>query len=308
MSERSLSYRIVEAAVGYLGPKRIFRLGAEGLRAFLEKNKARRSAAPPACVGRKCRLEKETIGGRPCSIILPRGGGAGARVVLFIHGGGFILEAHPIHWRAASRLVSRLDVPVWFPSYPLFPDHTIPDAAEMVLQVYKRMLERYRAPDITVLGDSAGAALAIIMCHHISMKEPDLPMPGKLVLLSPAMIVERDEAVRRAMRGLECRDRIFSVNFMDSIRELFNLDTAEDNYYHSFFYGDFSRFPPMHIFCGTFECIWPQLAAFITRLKASGIEPAFYPGREMMHVWPYIPLARECKEALRLIFKIIAGP
>jgi acetyl esterase/lipase len=61
----------------------------------------------------------------------------------------------------------------------------------------------------------------------------------------------------------------------------------------------------MHIFSGTFECVYPQVAAFVTRLKAANIAHNFYSGKEMMHVWPYIPFAPECGKALKLIFDII---
>jgi hypothetical protein len=32
-----------------------------------------------------------------------------------------------------------------------------------------------------------------------------------------------------------------------------------------------------------------------------------YPGEGMMHVWPYIPLAPECKKALDNVFEIIGS-
>jgi acetyl esterase/lipase len=305
MIQRSLAYRITEFAVACLGYKKIFQYNAVELRDFLEKNKGRQRRAPPAYIGKKHDLVRQMIGGKPCYIITPKGKDSREKAALFIHGGGYILEAHPIHWRAASLLVDRIGIPVWFPVYPLFPDYAISDANAMVTAVYAKMLERFPPGGITVLGDSAGAALAITLCHHINKQEKALPMPGKLALISPVMIIEDDETMLGEMRRLDSVDVMLSMTFMDSMRELFNLDAGRDNYFHSMFYGDFSRFPRTRVFSGTFECGYPQAAAFVERLKAGGIPVEFYPGDGMMHVWPYIPFAPECAKALERVFAVI---
>ncbi|MDR0526367.1 MAG: alpha/beta hydrolase [Spirochaetaceae bacterium] len=305
MSRVSLLYRIVEFAAARIGYKKIFRYNAEELRGFLNKIKDKRNAGPPEYIRKKYNLTVETICGKPCYIIAPKEKPASGRAILFIHGGGYVMEAHPVHWRAASLLVDRLVCPVWFPVYPLFPCYTIPDANAVITEVYAAMLGRYRPQDINVLGDSAGAALALTLCHHINKQGNALPMPGKLVLVSPAMIVEDDQTILSEMRRLEPVDVMLATPFFDSMRTLFKLDANRENYYNSMFYGDFSGFPSMHIFSGTFECVHPQVAAFAGRLNDEGIKAAWYPGERMMHIWPYIPFAPECKQALEKIFEII---
>lgn len=317
---RSLLYRIVEAATAIAGFKRVFRLSAKGLKNYLEKNRGKQNNKPPAYIEKKHTLARITIEGRQCYIISPKNALKNShsekKAVLFIHGGGYIFEAHRIHWRAASLLAGTLGIPVWFPVYPLLPDDEIPKALSFIVSVYAKMLERHQPNSVVILGDSAGAALALSLCHQIDGQgesfesaENALLMPGKLVLLSPVALLEHNKAIREAMRRLEPKDVMLSMNFLDSIIEVFHIDadTEKNKYCYLPFLGDFSRFPKMHIFSGTFECAFPQIEAFAKRLSDAGISADFYAGQEMMHIWPYMPAARECKKALDLIFDIIRG-
>jgi acetyl esterase/lipase len=231
--------------------------------------------------------------------------------VLFLHGGGFILEAHSVHWRAVSKIVERLGVTVWFPVYPLIPPvRDLKEPTEWVIKVYTKMLETYSAGDISFLGDSAGAALSLMICHHLKtlkLNNGEKVLPSKLILLSPAMLTERGSVLLEEMRRIESRDVMLSTQFMASMISLFNLDLKLDNYFNAPLYGDFSGFPALYIFSGTEEIFYPQMQPFLERLKAAGVPVEFYPGEGMMHVWPYIPLARECVTALEQIMGILGG-
>jgi acetyl esterase/lipase len=305
VSPRSLTYRIAEAAVAGLGPRKIFSLGPRELRAFLERSKEKQHGGPPAYIGKRYNLARETVEGWPVYRILPKGNAAAeGRAVLFIHGGGYILGAHRIHWRAASRLAAECGAAVWFADYPLLPDHTIAEAVSFLDSVYAKMLEQYPAGGITVLGDSAGASLALSLCHHAGRRENPPPMPGKLILVSPVGMLEPDEAIDSAMRRAAPKDVMVSMELSRAAVE-FGLTADRENYVICPLYGDFSRFPPMHIFSGTFECGFPQIEAFVARLKAAGIQVEFHAGKEMMHIWPYIPFVPECEKTLQLIFGIV---
>jgi acetyl esterase/lipase len=54
------------------------------------------------------------------------------------------------------------------------------------------MLEKYLPEDICFLGDSAGATLALALCHHINTLQNSIPMPKKIVLLSPGVMTNID--------------------------------------------------------------------------------------------------------------------
>ena len=297
----SLGYRIVERIARLLGHKRIYSLGAVEMAAYLEKAAPRRRITPPAFIKARFALRTETIHGRPCYIIAPKAGPRPGRALFFLHGGGFITEAHAIHWRTISILIRRLGCEVWFPVYPLLPGAQIPEAARMIYACYQKLLETRKAGEIVLLGDSAGAALGIILCHLNRDEAAPLPMPSKLILVCPAMLAEHDPAVLEAMRRIEERgcDVLLSLTTLDSLGSLCGLDPS--GYFAAPFYGNLKGFPEMHIFTGTREVCYPEVPPFVERLRRAGVKAELYTGEEMMHVWPYMPMAKESAAALERI-------
>jgi acetyl esterase/lipase len=318
---RSCTYRLVETVTRIIGHRKSFQLPVPELRAYIETLRDRQRIAPPEYIRRKLTVREELICGRPCYIIAPKKGVRAKKAILFLHGGGFIYEAHPVHWRAASKLVTRLGMTVWFPAYPLLP-HTSGEIfpnpefsssgqdfkimTEMIAGVYDKMLEEYPAGDITVLGDSAGAMLGLIYCHHNKTLASPRPMPAKLVLLSPGMITEQDRTVLDEMYTIEGHDVMLAMPYMFALTSLLNLDMSPDNYFNAPLYGDFTGFPGIHVFSGTFEIFYPQIARFVERVKAAGVPVEFHTGKEMMHIWPYMPASRDCRAGLNKIFDIIS--
>lgn len=302
---RSIGYRMAEAAVRLAGYKRIFNLDAQGLSGHIEKTKSKRRTAPPRFILRRHQTRELTVHGRPCHVVAPIDGGGDKRAVLFLHGGGMFMEATVFHWIAVSRLVKRLGATVWVPAYPLVPGHTFKDATEMLLAVYADMLKKHPAEQIAFLGDSAGAALSFMLCHHNKASAMPLPMPQKLILVSPGMVTGADPQLREEMNRILPHDPMLGTGFMAAMAEIMQLSQDQNDYFSAPFRGDFTGFPPVHIFSGTYEVFYAQIPAIAQRIKAAGIPVTLHPGEKMMHVWPYVPFSRECREALNQIFDII---
>jgi acetyl esterase/lipase len=310
---------MIEIAARLVSRRRIYRMDAAQLQAFLAKERPRRNPGLPAWVERKYMVCTEKVMGRPLYIIAPRPDDPYRRLdpggaVLFLHGGGFINEAHPVHWRAVARIVDTLGLTVWMPAYPLVSGRStgdrinypaLRDINEMIRSVYGYMLVNHKDQPIVFLGDSAGAALALIFCHHNkTLALPD-PMPAGLILLSPGVLIERDPAIRAAMRVLEKQDVMLATAFMDSLVEMMGIDAKQETYFTTPLYGDFSGFPQMEVFSGTREIFYPQVVDFVERMRSAGTPVAFHAGVDMMHIWPYMPVAPESNAALEEIIGII---
>lgn len=313
-------YRLVEAAARLLGHRMVFMKSTEQLRAHLEKQRNRPAPAPPRWIQRRYALRTEAVLGRPLYVIGPAAQKPGKRAVLFIHGGGFITEADSVHWRATARIIDALGITVWFPAYPLLsgkPDGnwsaggagspSLENLCEMIQAVYGLLLDGRDGGDIVFLGDSAGAALALSFCHRNKARGLPQPMPRRLVLVSPAMVTERDPAILAAMNAIEQAktDALLSMTLMYSLTELLDLDMSRDNFYNAPLYGDFSGFPAMDVFAGDRDICFPLAPPFVERVRQAGVPVNFHHGRGMMHVWPYMPLAPECVAALQAIIAII---
>jgi acetyl esterase/lipase len=100
------------------------------------------------------------------------------------------------------------------------------------------------------------------------------------------------------MRRIEHKDPMLSMGIMESMATLFDLS---DPYFATPLSGDFSGFPEMLVFSGTHDMFYPQVPPFVSRVRDAGIAVEFINGSEMMHIWPYMQIATESKQALRTI-------
>jgi acetyl esterase/lipase len=293
-----------------LGGKKLYIQSAQTLKATLRRGAGKQNLDIPAFIGRKHNAQRRIIAGNVCWVINPARTGvdAGKKALLFIHGGGYVEPINIVHWLTASKIVQKLGIPVWMPLYPLIPAVDLSEMNGVILEVYRTMLAEYGdASDkgITVMGDSAGAALSITLCHHIKANHLDIPLPASLILISPAAIGERDPAIVADMRAIEKRDVLLGCAFMYSLVEAFGLDISEGNYFTRPLHGDFRGFPLSHVFSGTDDIFYAQVPPFVERLKAAGVAVTLHNGKGMMHDWPLMPLAPECVSALDEILTLV---
>ncbi|MET0855696.1 MAG: alpha/beta hydrolase fold domain-containing protein [Telluria sp.] len=124
-------------------------------------------------------VEETTIDGISVAIVTPRGGVPARnrnRVIINAPGGGFrtgirangLLISIPVAAVGQFRVVSLL--------YRQGPEHRFPAATEDFTTVYKAMLKRYKAPNIGLVGCSAGGALIAQSIAHF--QRAGLPAPG----------------------------------------------------------------------------------------------------------------------------------
>lgn len=128
-----------------------------------------------------------THAGQPADwVIAPRAAAreTHGRVVLYLHGGGFVVGSPRTHRNLLSRLSHVLATPVLAPDYRMAPEVSVRQSYEDGVAAYEALLADGYAPDrILVMGDSAGGGLAAGLCLRLA--ERGLPQPAALVLLSP---------------------------------------------------------------------------------------------------------------------------
>lgn len=108
--------------------------------------------------------------------------------LLYIHGGAFSYKASAYHKKLACLYAAKARCRVFFPDYHLLPDYPYPAAYDDVLALYRYVVENAAAlgigPErIGVAGDSAGAALAALLCCRCGQE--GLPQPRIQMLVYP---------------------------------------------------------------------------------------------------------------------------
>lgn len=121
-------------------------------------------------------------------IFEPSDGAGKLPCLLYMHGGAFSYKASAYHKKLACIYAVKAGCRVFFPDYHLTPRYPYPAAYEDVAALYKHMAERAEAfgidtEKIGVAGDSAGAALAALLCSRY--EEEGLRRPCLQMLVYP---------------------------------------------------------------------------------------------------------------------------
>ena len=124
-----------------------------------------------------------TLGGVPTAEITVDGVEP-RHVVLYFHGGVYVLEDAFQVADLASQVGRRTGAKVISVNYRLAPEHPYPAAVDDALAAYEALLQGGRAPsDIVLAGESAGGGLAVATL--VNARDHGLPLPAAAFAMSP---------------------------------------------------------------------------------------------------------------------------
>lgn len=110
--------------------------------------------------------------------------GAG-RVVLYLHGGAFVMCGPNSHSRIVNALSGFAESPVLIVDYRLIPKHSLGMALDDCHDAYQWLRARgYRPEQIVLAGDSAGGYLALALAQRLQC---DDEKPAAIVAISPLL-------------------------------------------------------------------------------------------------------------------------
>lgn len=227
------------------------------------------------------------------------------KVIFYLHGGTYVMEANFIHYLAMDEIVNQTDAKIIFPVYPLAPKFTFKDAYPKVEQAYRFALQKVSSPDqISLIGDSAGGGFALGLA--LLLKQKHLPQPKNIILISPWLDVRINDDQLMAQ---ECQinDPILDCWVPVQVGKLWA--GGEVNTTHplvSPFFGDLTQLGYISIFVGTHEMIFPHIKLFSDKLAHLGIKHNLIIKEKMNHNFPLFPIP-EGREARQQIADIING-
>ena len=124
------------------------------------------------------------LGEVPVVFAEPPGTDWSAPVVLYFHGGAYVLGSAAAGTPLAAGLAARAGGRGISVGYRLAPEHPFPAAVEDALAAYRALLDYGVPPSrIAVAGDSAGGGLAVAAL--VAARDAGLPLPSAAVVLSP---------------------------------------------------------------------------------------------------------------------------
>ncbi len=247
-------------------------------------------------------IKTAEIEGTSCYIVRKKVSGP-KKAVMYLFGGGYILPPDPGDIILCGQIAENSDAEVWFPMYPMAPEHRLVETLQSTLKVYKEILEKYDAKDIRLFGTSSGGGQAMSLCVYIKQENPDVPLPGKLVLQSPGLQVPPSETQKIEMNKRSRADVMIPPRFFDNIAPV--LATGDEAYLLSPLLYDLTGFPEIDIFYGTQEVMIAYLKDFQSACRKYGVKLNTHIGKGMMHCWGAMDFVPEARAVRQEYFKAL---
>ena len=217
-------------------------------------------------------------------------------VVLYIHGGAYVNNFTPPHWKAMAEWAEKTGCGIVAPNYPLLFQHTAKDAHPLMIQLYRQLLERFPARRIIIMGDSAGGGFSLALTQEL--KADSISLPGRMVLISPWVdVAGGDDALQEY-------DTFLSNEVLRHVGADWAGDLDVHNPMVSPFYGDMRGLPTTDLFTGTWEVFYTDIVKTRDKMKSAGVDVRLHVKEKMGHVYPLWPCP-EGKAARKEIAEII---
>ncbi|MBR2295316.1 MAG: alpha/beta hydrolase [Clostridiales bacterium] len=247
-------------------------------------------------------LETKVIDRTTCYTIVKKG--AAPKVgVLYLFGGGYILPPDPGDIILCGQIAENCNAKVWFPLYPMAPEHRLVETLQSSLKVYKDILSEFDSSAVRFFGTSSGGGQAMSLCVYIKNEVADVPLPGKLVLQSPGLQVPPSPAQKLEMEERAKDDVMIPPRFFDNIAPV--LAQGDEAYLLSPLLCDLKGFPSLDVFYGTKEVMMAYVRDLKDVCKRDGVSLGLHIGQDMMHCWGAMEFVPEAKAVRREYFKAL---
>jgi acetyl esterase/lipase len=203
------------------------------------------------------------------------------RVLLALHGGGFIVGDRFSHRKLYAQVAKAVGIRALIVDYGRAPEHTFPSAVLECTEVYKWLLsQRIASSHIAVIGDSAGANLS--MSTILSVRNSMLPLPAAVVALSPWYDLEASGET--FVTNAEF-DRLVTRESSLNLAQLYLAGCSPKDPLANPLFADLSGFPPTYIQSGSHEVLLDDARCAERLMVKVGVDCRLDIFPEMQHVF-----------------------
>lgn len=169
---------------------------------------------------------------------------------------------------------------VILPDYPLTPKYTYKDVFNMVIPLYKEIIDKVDSNDLIVIGDSAGGGIALALMERIGAE--DIDMPSKTILISPWLDVRLTNPEIDEVQKI---DKELNKETLKLAGIAYAGEDGMDNYLVNPIDGDLSKLENVTILTGTKDILNPDVDVLVDKAKEQGtnINVKEYDGAG--HIW-----------------------
>lgn len=258
-----------------------------------------RPAPIPDSLQLRAFIREEEVDGQVVYTLKPKEGRSDWHLI-YTHGGVFVEALISPHWYIIEQLILQTGATVTVPLYPLTPEHTYREAFGFLTRVYQQVLATTPAEKVVLCGDSAGGNLALTQALHF--RDLGLPLPGRLLLFSPWL----DLALSNPdIAAIEPHDPMLA---RPGPREAAGWWAGGDDLslpLLSPLYADLRGLPPVEVFQGTLDILWPDTQRLAQQVQAAGGTLRLHPSPGAFHVFMAATYTPEAQDVFRQIGQIL---
>jgi len=244
--------------------------------------------------------QKIKIGDNHAEWIIPKNPIQG-KVLLYIHGGGFISGSCSTHRMHVAKFANGCQLKSLVFDYRLAPEYPFPAALEDCIKAYQWLLGHgYQSNDILVGGESAGGTLTLSLL--LTLKDKGTELPKAAFSISP-------------VTDLRCTAKSFDYNAKNDVAPMgswdiwtkyYIADNDPTNPMLSPQFGNYVGIPPLYVCVGTHEIHLEDCENVVKVAKKDGVDVTFRKWEKMVHAFPILsPLFPEAKKALNEICEFV---
>lgn len=219
-------------------------------------------------------------------------------VVIWFHGGGYVIGSPRVYRRLGADLSAGSAVTVLVPDYRLAPEDPFPAALDDAVTLYSWLLEGGVPFSRVILGgDSAGGGLAVATL--VALRDRGVPLPAGAVLLSPFTDLTLCSSSWDSRRAL---DPLVGDHNAPAMVTAYLNKTDAKNPLASPVYADVRGLPPLLILVGDHEVLLDDSTTLTARARSVGVDVELGAFDGLHHIWPVLaPDTAEGKEATDLM-------
>ncbi|WP_022826064.1 alpha/beta hydrolase [Hymenobacter norwichensis] len=244
-------------------------------------------------------LEDADVDGMPAEWLRPAGAPA-ERVLLYLHGGGYVIGSLNTHRALVGALAESCQLNTLAINYRKAPEYPFPAALEDARLAYDWLLNQgYQAHNIMVAGDSAGGGLGLALL--LQLRDDAYALPAAAIGLSPWIDLALPTA---AIQRQACQEetRVLEALEMQTWGSLYAESTSHAHPLLSPVKGKLHGLPPLLVQISDAEVLHDDVVRFCRKARVAGVPVTLQVFGGLVHwwhlFWRFVP---EARQALRQV-------
>lgn len=230
----------------------------------------------------------------PVRIFFPRGKETVKRILIFFHGGGWVIGNIDSYTTVCANMANHTGHIVVSVDYRLAPEHKFPTAPEDCYAVTKEIfmdasLFDVRQEDITLIGDSAGGNLAAVV--SLMARDRGEFLPSRQILIYPSTAGDHSETSPYPSIHENGTDFLLTTKRINDYMELYTSSEQDllNPYLAPLLAKDLSNQPKTLIITAQYDPLRDEGEAYGERLREAGNEVEVYRMKDALHGFISLP-------------------